>query len=408
VVRYHPIPDLPNHLAAVSVWHHYTDPRWDFQRYYALQLGAAPYWGYYLLTHLLAFPLGLDAANRVMLSLYVVGLPVGFALLARQLGKSPWLGLFAVPLVWNFNFAIGFVPFCIGLALVPYALVLFDRFCEQPTRARGALAALAGTVVYFGHLLPWGLFVACAGMIGLCHEGRRRPRVWVWLGATLPGLVLLLRGASFGLRPGDGVSWKGRPFLESLREFPAYVLDVSAWREDELMALVLLVAFLGLRLTAPREAPRPSRLHGLRAEACVLVALVAYFVLPRSVLTPTYWWGVNVRFAAPAVLFATLCVPGPIAGRRRGWLVPVALCGLGFAVATTVHWKRAARGPVLRRLRGAGEPARGRRPRAGPRPPAAARAVDAAGLWTELRRALPGLPGRLHAHQLRPRVPPHL
>ena len=76
----------------------------------------------------------------------------------------------------------------------------------------------------------------------------------------LPGLVLLLRGASFGLRPGDGVEWKGRPFFESLREFPSYVLDVSAWREDEVMALVLLAALVGLRLTAPRER---VRLHAL-------------------------------------------------------------------------------------------------------------------------------------------------
>jgi hypothetical protein len=99
----------------------------------------------------------------------------------------------------------------------------------------------------------------------------------------------------------------------------------------------LAVSWLALRLTAPRGA---WRAHELRAAACFVAALAAYFFLPRSLLRPAYWWGINVRFAVMALLFGILCVPGPIAGRRRLILVPVALLGIAFSVDTLVHWRR--------------------------------------------------------------------
>ena len=38
-VRYHPLPDLANHMAASAVWVHLDDPRWHFARYYELNSG---------------------------------------------------------------------------------------------------------------------------------------------------------------------------------------------------------------------------------------------------------------------------------------------------------------------------------------------------------------------------------
>ncbi len=41
---------------------------------------------------MLSYLLGLDIANRLLISAYVMGLPLGLIVLARQLGRSPWLG----------------------------------------------------------------------------------------------------------------------------------------------------------------------------------------------------------------------------------------------------------------------------------------------------------------------------
>ena len=34
--------------------------------------------------------------------------------MARRFGRSPWLALFAFPLVWNFNLGDGFIAYCAG------------------------------------------------------------------------------------------------------------------------------------------------------------------------------------------------------------------------------------------------------------------------------------------------------
>src|SRR6266700_2318036 len=68
-VRYHPLPDLANRLAASSVRVHLHDPAWNFERYYELNLGLNPYWGYYATMRLFGPLFGIDIANRLVLSL---------------------------------------------------------------------------------------------------------------------------------------------------------------------------------------------------------------------------------------------------------------------------------------------------------------------------------------------------
>ncbi len=346
-VRYQPLPDLSQHLAAASVLHNLSDPRFDLARYYELSLGLTPYWGYYGLVHLFAFPLGVETANRVVLSLYVAALPAGMGLLARRFARSPWLGLFTFPIVWNYNFTTGFIAFALGLAVLPWALVCFDRFCERATPGRAIAAVATGVAVFFVHLLPWGAWIGCAGLIGLLHRGQSlraiAQRFLVWCAPTAIGVWVMLHGK--GLNMGSvaqGITWRrydawsqvGQLFYWVWNNGSDFVVDLPVL----VLVLVLLAAWGALKLSARRPV---LTLHGLRAEACVLVALVAYLVLPRSVLSPGYWWGINIRFACIAAMFIALCVPGEIVGGRRFLLVPVVLVGLGFAALTTVRWVRA-------------------------------------------------------------------
>jgi hypothetical protein len=344
-VRYHPIPDLPNHIAAASVWNNYGNPDFDFQRYYALRLGPTPYWGYYLLAHIFAWPFGLDVANRLILSLYAVGLPIGMLLLARRFERSDWLSLFVFPLVWNFNLAIGFGPYVLGLALLPFALVAFDRFCEQPTWKTATWAALLGSATFFCHLLPWGMWFAMAGMIGLVHRGRSWKqlglRFGVWLVPVVVGIIVMRTGSGYEMgRVASGIAVRRYPLAASLTEMPLYILDNYTTSDDDYVAVALALLFIAIKVT---QKWRRVTLHDLRAESCFLVCIVAYFVLPRSILRPQYWWGVNVRFAAPAMIFGAICVTGAIAGWRRWLMAGVALCAVAMAMVNETHWRAADR-----------------------------------------------------------------
>lgn len=344
IVRYHPLADLPNHLAATSIWYNYKNPVYQFSQYYYLDLGANPYWGYYALMLGLIPLAGLDIANRLVLCLYILGLPLGITWLSVRFGRSPWLGLFAFPFIWTFCWIVGFIHTSLGFALVIWALAAFDSFCERPRPMRAALAALLGASIYFFHVVPWGLYWSCAGLIGLLHEQRswRRlaGRFGVWAAAVVPGVVVTLTGRGKGMGQGlrrYSFSWD-RNYGNLLRQLYDWTWNNCTGHEDELLAGVLLAAWLLLRITAKGGR---LRLHDLRALACFVTALCAYLLLPKSMVTPAYSWGIKYRYAAMALLFMGLCIPGVIAGWRRLLLVPVALVGLGFAADTTVHWVRA-------------------------------------------------------------------
>jgi hypothetical protein len=181
-----------------------------------------------------------------------------------------------------------------------------------------------------------------AGMIGLLHERRDwrtlLARLGVWLVPVVVGVWVVRHGQGLKMGHVGRLAWRRVTVATSLEELHWYLLDVFVTDEDDLITVLLVALFVVLRLTAPRRRPT---LHELRAFGCFLVPAVAYFVLPRSLLAPSYWWGVNVRFAVPAALFGALCVPGPVEGRRRWVMAPVALAALAFAVATSWHWRRA-------------------------------------------------------------------
>ena len=346
-VHYHPLPDLANHMAASAVWVHLHDPAWHFSRYFELNLGLNPYWGYYVPMRLLAPIIGIDVANRIVLSIYVVTLPLGMWWLAVRLDRSPWISLFAFPFIWTFCFTFGFIHTSLGLALVPGAIAAFDWFCERPTWRRGTAAVLLGAAIYFCHIVPFLLYIGCAGLIGLFHRDRspRRMAARVVAWAAVFGIALLVtllgHGKGMGARPGHYTfSWDAHPLTLMLHAYD-WTWNNCTGREDEILAAVLAFGWLALRVTT-RDRPTRS-LHDYRAHACVFAAIAGYLLLPKSVLTPSYSWGVKYRIAAWALLFLALLIPGAIAGWRRWLMVPIAVAGFGFAIDATIHWRAANR-----------------------------------------------------------------
>jgi len=345
IVRYHPLTDIGNHLAAVAVMRHLHDPSWDFERYYRLSIGVAPYWIHYGPLYLLSWLMSLDLANRLLLSAWVVGLPLSVLMLVRQFGRSPWLSLFAFPFVWNYSFMWGFFSCVAGFALSFVALALFDRFCAAPSWRAGILVGLLGGALYLCHLLCFGLFLGAAGLVGLVHEGRTwkrlRQRAAVWATSVAVGVACFSSGRLLNVEAARRhVTFRFYSLGTHFQVFHTFLWGQCAAHWDLILGGVLLLAWVGLRLSRRRE---PLKLHDLRMEACLAVAAGAYLLLPRSLLAPKYWWGINIRYAPLTALFLLLCVRGTIEGRRRFWLAPVFAAALLFVSDVTVHFVREAR-----------------------------------------------------------------
>lgn len=342
LVRYLPLLDLPNHLAAVAVWHYHDDPAWDFARYYDLNLVPLPYWAHYYTVHLLTYVTrSVEVANKIFLTGYALALPLGALALARRFGRSHWLALFAFPLIWNFNLADGFIAYCAGFAAVPLALTVVDEHCERPTLARALTVAAVGTLVYFFHLLAYALFLVCTGLVVLAQPRALSPRLLLWRGLPVVSCAGIgwwaLRHANsmnFHRVTGTHRELVFDPVSSTLAQIPERLINLVPGAADELVLIVLVAAWLALAVTAARapavDAPRARGLHGWGVELCLVGALALYLATPRSMQQPFYWHMINGRFVVAIALFAALTLRGAIAGWRRLLLLPV-------VVATAVY-----------------------------------------------------------------------
>ncbi len=144
-----PMGDLGGHIELMDVALRYDSPLTVYAEYYqlpsswfrpnALSLIAARWLGPVL---------GVDAVVRMLLSSYVIGLPLGMAALARATGRSVWLGLFGAALTYNAVVNVGFLNFLIGIPLLLFATAQAVRFAARPS-ILGAACLVAWLLAQF-------------------------------------------------------------------------------------------------------------------------------------------------------------------------------------------------------------------------------------------------------------------
>ncbi len=354
-----PLLDLPNHLAAVAIWHRFGDPAWGYSHFYRLNRLPLPYWGYLLPMSLLAHVAPIEIANKLVLSLYALALPVGAALLARQMGRSHWLALFAFPLVFNASFQFGFVTFCIGLAVLPFALWALDRFLQAPSRGRAVALGLMTLALYFSHVLPWLFFGVAAAVLLGCHGFRPR-RIALAAGLMLPSVAVAAWGFSAAARGATAVqsgplhfSAKFIPLLDAIRQVPTSL--VAGWPSSggaSWVVLLLGLCWLALVLTAEDDEREPAPAgFAYRLELIAALGALAALLLPVHLYRPVDLWNIGQRFVAVAALFFALLPRGALTERRRLILLPVIAIALLYPLSLTHHWRAFnERAQAVRRL----------------------------------------------------------
>ena len=87
IVRYPPLQDMPFHVAALRVIHSFHDPSFGIDQYFELTFGRTQYFLYYVLGSLVAYLVGVKAANVIMLCVYLGGTPLAVRSLCKALGK---------------------------------------------------------------------------------------------------------------------------------------------------------------------------------------------------------------------------------------------------------------------------------------------------------------------------------
>lgn len=337
LVTYPPLVDLPFHAAETAILRHYWDPSFHFKEQFQFEFLKVPYWTQYVLGAGFATVLPIRIAVKVTTILCLSTLPVGLGLLCHGMKKSPYLGVFALPLVWNKLTHWGFVNFVTALGLSAAALGFAFLVLDSPTRARRIGLAVSLVLVFASHIFRYPFTLAAVlGSTLFLYPATHRWREL--LAPVLPSLGLftvwwLVREP---LAATEGIL--STLHFERFQEARSLLFDNFqgpdenrlALRSFLLLALVVGASLLISRLTR-RSASESQRDRLFRWGTHVVVAGVAvtylwmFLTMPMSI---GVWWYVYPREIVAALFMALALLPDlpKTAGAKLGL---VCVCGAG-------------------------------------------------------------------------------
>lgn len=327
--KYLPFLDLPEHVAAIATLRHWNDPAWAIPATYELALGKSHYLAYHLAGAALAFPLGPDLANRVLVTAAGIGLPYAVRSLLRAFETDERLAILACPLFWSRPLVIGFLPYVASLPVLCWAIALAVRERRDPKVHRSITFALLAIVLFYLHVAGYlllGLTVAGLWMVPV--PTRNVASFARTAMALLPSVACAVLWAVHADRVVESISY-GPPRAELGGLFAAWAHDIWRSRTDEFVGIAfwLLVLALGVQ----RESDEPGGGWAVIARLVPFTcALLMFFAVPYRVDAGAM---LNVRLAA---LFGVLVLPvlRPDPGPRASVAL---LAGSVLAAVTAIH-----------------------------------------------------------------------
>jgi hypothetical protein len=278
--------DGPVHVYIAAVLDGY-EARPALRHYFALNPGPHPNLLIYGLLYGLLQLMSPAAAEKLLVSGYVLGLPLALRFAAGPLTPAPW---FAVLLAWPLALALplflGLYNLSYGLMLTAVGFGLYLRAAAAPGALRLLALGLAGLVVYFTHIfaaLALLAFVAIAAAASAPAarrrgEGVRSRLLWPALAlapASLLALMFVLGNETPPSPLSDGDSLFYRAVLLGTAGFLWSLGARDYLWGMALMALLLLTLYHRLRVRA--ELPLAAD-TGLLAVA--LAFLLLFLVMP--------------------------------------------------------------------------------------------------------------------------------
>ena len=368
--------DLPFHLAAADMIAKVGNPASPYAPYYEGGLRIAPYAAHFVALIALGKVMSLLAAHKLIIVLYVAGLPLAMAALLHACRRSRVPALLAFPLAYNLTLHYGFISFALSLPVVLWLLAEMTKlaYCE-PGRTlvvRWFVAAAVATLLFLCHLQNF-LYGVCAALAfaALAAVPLRRRLLaatalvpafaglayWHFRSPPVTGQAKLTLALAWRFLKSHRLDDLGRSSLLSdfwhrILLVPSHALrafvdesNVPACRGLVLIMVAYVVIGLFARLAAPAllesrfERRQRMRLAGAIAFAG---ALLAYLALPHH-LQELELMTFFPRFSVLVLLTFLLLVPAGLS-RYRGALalalpLPALIFGIFYGRLLYVHYR---------------------------------------------------------------------
>src|SRR6185312_12487537 len=128
-------------LFLIHVLQSVNDPGSFYSETYLAKPGLT-YVTFYYGVRFMAALVGVETGLKLWLSLVLGGIPISLALLLRAFGKSPWLALLAVPVIYTDNFYWGLIAFLSSLPFTLLAMAFFVMVLQEDPPRRSSMIGL--------------------------------------------------------------------------------------------------------------------------------------------------------------------------------------------------------------------------------------------------------------------------
>ena len=279
-----------------------------------------------------------DTAEKILASLYLVGLPLAVAFFLTALGPSGEAALFALLLVFNRCFFLGFSNYLLSLVLYFVLLGLFLRRSEAPRPGDVTGLALLFLLIWFTHLFGYLLAAASLLWLAATGPGARKPRLQAVVLALVPSILLTLSylvtsgffEPSVVRKAAQGVSRLG-PDVPAAFHRELFAIYAHSW---PIGLMGLGVAALWLALARAKGQSVSSALGGWRPSLAGLsVAMLLAFVFVPDHLGAQGGF-MKARLAPVPFLLGLGLLPQVPSGRRRA----IAVATLFLLLGSTSPW----------------------------------------------------------------------
>ena len=323
VYRYLPMVDLPQHEAIVSIMLNLRERMFGFDAYYAWAPERTLYLVPYGLAAGLAQTMPLHRAINVVAFLATIAYPIGIVSYLRAMKRPAYLGLIALPVVYNQSFFWGFINFNLSVGLAFFTISLLIGVWSKP---KAVFVALLSCLVALTHV--YGLAVLgsywCLWLLTgeRCEARRRVPALAPAALLLTTWFALVVRARGFTEFDWNGISGRWSRLLESV---------VGGWRgHSEQMGLLLsaLAILAFFRHSVPLSFKRWRQLSVHQRVVWVFIAtnLLFYFLMPELPLAATKS---SFRHAQLAIMAVPLTLGSDPPDGISSW-ARLCLCGIGL------------------------------------------------------------------------------
>ncbi len=158
-LEYFPTLDAAGHIYNGHIlWHMWFGNAELYNAYFEVNTQLNPNWLSQFLLVFLTPIFQAHVCEKIMLSFYVIGFAVAFRMLVGTYNASKLLSYLIFFFIYNTTFIYGFLNYNFGLVFLLLCIYLLKRYINKPSWSLALWFALGLLLLFFSHLVAFGVF----------------------------------------------------------------------------------------------------------------------------------------------------------------------------------------------------------------------------------------------------------